>query len=178
MNIQKILNNNEIGNTYIDVNANNRMTGEENYPIYASKSDPTGISIAQELQRLQIFSTFKGYLTFGDCYSKAKIVHNIVNRLFPDKFVLAKGAMRIYCKETECLYGFNWNPPLEYHTWLQLKNKTGNPYIVDMALPGVILRGSASGDEHGKFITGMPPFAYVGHTGDDYGIWYQAKEVE
>lgn len=179
MNIQKILENNEKGDTYFDVDLENRMTGEEQYPIYAQKTDLGGMLIAQELQRTQIFRSFKGYLTFGDCYSKAKMVYNVVNRIFPNKFSITKGAMRIFCKETQSLYGFNWDPPLEYHTWLQLKDCDSNtPYIIDMALPGVILRGSSSGDEYGKFIVGMPPFAYIGKTGNDYGIWYSAKEVE
>ena len=176
MNVQKMMEENKIGKVLLDVDLDNRMTGDEIYPILADRSDGVAMVIGTELARTHIFRSFKGYLTFGDCLSKNKMTFNIVERLFPGKFELAKGSMRIFCKKTQCLYGFNWNPPLEYHVWIQ--KKENHAYIIDMALPGVILRGSESGDDKGFFIEGMKPFAYIGHTGDDYGLWYHTMEVE
>jgi len=124
------------------------MSGKENYPV-------TGDMISVDQIR-EIISKFKGLPLYAGCFEKAKIAQEFI----PGADIIV-GAMRILSKDRLSMYGYDFKPPLESHSWLMVQNK-----IIDFALPGTILRGLKERDEIGPFLIGREPIIIIGTVPD------------
>jgi hypothetical protein len=67
------------------------------------------------------------------------------------------GSLLVVSGDGKSEYGHYFNPPYEFHAWLQ-----EGPIIVDVALPGVIESGLMLTDEVGPFISGREPLILAG----------------
>ena len=65
--------------------------------------------------------------------------------------------MRVLSDDYKSAYGFDYNPPNELHAWLDVDG-----YVLDLSLPGVILRGLNLADEQGPFLKGREPAILFG----------------
>jgi hypothetical protein len=134
------------------------LTGNEKYPI-------TGHIMTTEAA-IKIQSYFGGLKKYWHCLEKALICRQLL------KFgTVVVGEMRVISGDGSSAYGYNFNPPFEFHAWLQLPD--GN--ILDFALPGVIEKGLNTSDEHGPFLTGVEPFILVGLP--TANLFYLKKEI-
>lgn len=121
------------------------LTGEERYPLIGG-SDYTD----SHTRPLQI--GLKGLPRYGGCLEKAKIAQ----REFGG--VIIMGRLAIYSAINGGLYRFDYNPPTEFHAWLQFVPG----WILDLSLPGVIERGMKMTDELGPIIEGRVPAILFG----------------
>jgi len=117
------------------------LTGKEKYPIIGNK-------IAEEKIR-DITSRFYGLRRYWHCLEKAQIAKKIIG--FGDIVI---GSLMLLDKDTNSTFGYYYNPPLEFHAWLEFNDGL---YILDLALPGVIEHGSELKDEYGPFLTNREP---------------------
>jgi hypothetical protein len=57
----------------------------------------------------------------------------------------------VYSKNFGSSYGFEFNPPLEFHAWVNYGDN-----IIDLALPGVIEMGCILKDKYGPYLDRKP----------------------
>jgi len=117
------------------------LTGNEDYEIQ-------GDFLKEEIIR-GIFSKLVGLNRFFDCDRKAKIAAGFL----PNSAFICFGSLMIQSSDLESEYGFHFNPPLEFHCWLQLDGNN----ILDLSLPGVIENGLTTADSLGPFLIGRTP---------------------
>lgn len=122
-----------------------RMTGSESYPI-------TG-GLVTEKEVRQIISRFNGLARQWDCFEKATITTQFIGG------TVAVGSLFIWNPAHDANYGHAFNPPFEFHAWVQLTRTQ----IVDLALPGVIEMALLSRDAQGPLVTGRKPFILAGN---------------
>ena len=121
------------------------LTGDEKYKII-------GKSLT-ERQLKKIIKECAGLKKNWDCLSKAKIAKKILK-----KGRVMVGSLMVNSSDMKSQYGFYYNPPYEFHAWLQLdKGK-----VIDIALPGVIDNGLNLSDDEGPFLTGRKPVVLGG----------------
>jgi len=125
-----------------------RMTGEEKYKI-------VGDLITEEDSKILI-KKFKGLCLYADCLEKAKIVKRYLNEVKRINALNVLGKM--YISYDGCIYGFEYNPPLEFHAFVVVGN-----CVVDLSLPGVIMRAQQHRDEEGQWFAGLKPFILAGN---------------
>lgn len=68
------------------------------------------------------------------------------------------GSFYIWSSTMENQYGFEFNPPFEFHAWVRLSNRK----IIDIALPGVIETGLNTCDQIGPYLIGREPIVLAG----------------
>jgi hypothetical protein len=127
-----------------------RMTGKENYEILGNllTKDQVG----------QLMYACTNTILTADCVKKACITKA---HLQDNNWKIAMGAIRVFSKDMLSTYGHDFNPPKELHCWLEKEDK-----IIDIALPGVIIRGLRACDELGSFLEGRTPVILAGESPD------------
>jgi len=100
------------------------LTGDEKYEI-------AGYCINHDTIR-HIFKQCKGMNRHWNCIEKAQ---RVIDMLGVGRVHI--GAMMVYSEDYSSSYGFHYNPPLEFHAWVDMPEYK----IIDVALPGVIERG-------------------------------------
>jgi hypothetical protein len=130
-----------------------RMTGKEQYEII-------GNLLNKEQLACLIYACTDCILT-ANCVEKACITkaHTSSGLLVKqDNWKIAIGSIKIFSKDMQSTFGHNFNPPNELHCWLENDKKE----IIDIALPGVIIRGLRAKDELGSFLAGRTPVVLAG----------------
>lgn len=142
---------------------NERMTGKEKYPILGQ------LLLVSEAEVLM--SRCAGLHTSADCLEKASVViqNQHLLSLIPkeSKLRLCLGAIRVLSTDGMSAYGHAFVPPNELHAWVEVDNM-----IMDISLPGVIIRGMNCRDQIGIVLTGRFPLILAGKVPD--WIWYKA----
>jgi hypothetical protein len=130
------------------------MTGTETYRIFGSK-------LTRDQLRC-IYEGCAGLNLYWDCLRKAFIVKQYLGF-----GVVVAGRCMILSADGSSSYGHYWNPPYEFHAWWQPWFKRGiSTDIIDVALPGLILKGSSSQDKIGFMLTGRSPVVLAGPHAD------------
>lgn len=135
--------------TRFDPQAQDIVPNKE-YPIF---SNDEGILISKDIANTLInaFHTLK-LNRYYDCLEKAKIA-----ALYLRAPEIHLGSLMIDSTEPNVAFGYKYNPPLEFHAWLE---KDGN--IIDLAVPGSIEFGSKLKDDIGPFLKGREPIIVAG----------------
>jgi hypothetical protein len=111
-----------------------------------------GLITKKELKEISTRCT--GLSKYWDCINKAIRTKQVLGR-----GSLCIGSLLIYSADDKTNFGYEFNPPYEFHAWLSIDGGKG---IVDVALPGVIEKGLTSRDEHGPFLIGREPCILAG----------------
>lgn len=119
-----------------------KMTGTEQFPILGRYTTPNKIN--------QMIKCCAGANPYWHCLPKAMIVRGIMTT-----GVVMIGSLYVWNDKMDANYGYEYNPPLEFHAWWQPRVDTTQ--IIDIALPGVISRGLITLDNVGPIITGRKP---------------------
>ena len=120
-----------------------RMKGDEKYPLIGNQSE---ISVVNSM-----IAECKGLPLYAGCLEKAIIAQ----RYFGGTIFV--GAMKVVSADGNSTYGFDFNPPTELHAWVSIEKG-----IIDLSLPGVIMRGMKLRDEIGPFLVGRDPSILFG----------------
>ncbi len=120
------------------------MTGEERYPILGD--------LVTEEEAVKVLRAFKGLNLYWECLPKAEMARIILGR---GKVTI--GEIRVMGGDYLSAYGHNYNPPYEFHAWLEVGDG-----IVDFALPGLIEKGLNTSDEIGPYIVEREPTILAG----------------
>jgi hypothetical protein len=123
-----------------------RMTGDEEFPILGS-------AVPKEVVQV-ILQGYKGLLVYWDCIKKAQIAAKILGR-----GEVWMGAAMVASADFQSSYGHYWNPPFEFHAWVEL----GDGLIFDGALPGLIQKGTETSDHIGPALVGRKPSVLAGY---------------
>lgn len=133
------------------------MTGYEEYPVIGSALTDQEIT--------KIIRNFSGLKTHWNCLEKAQIVVALLG-----KGLVTIGSLQIVSGDLKSMYGYEYHPPREFHAWVTLGKD-----IIDIALPGVILKGLNTRDEYGPFIVDRKPAVLAGKA-PEWAI-YRGKEI-
>jgi hypothetical protein len=147
-----------------DIDLQKKMTGREKYPILGNTIPHQDIK--------NILCQFEGLLLTANCLEKAKIVKQYLKTIWGYHVIIISGSICITWCDTQ--YGYHFNPPLEFHAWNYVEIKD-SIYILDLSLPGVIIRGKKFKDEKGNFLEGLPEFILNGRQPEF--IQYQSEEI-
>ncbi len=131
--------------TTLDKDRDKLMTGAEE-PIVV------GFAVSYELVR-EIMKAYKGLNVYWNCIEKAKIAQEFIGR-----GEVWMGAMMVASADWQSSYGHYWNPPYEFHAWVEL----GRGEIFDAALYGLILKGTETYDHVGPALIGREPVVLAG----------------
>lgn len=131
-----------------DEDAQELMTGEM-YPIYSYGDKVISEQIVKEL--LQTFFRLKLNRYYA-CIEKAKLVASYLGIAS-----IHLGSLMVTSTEKGVAYGYLYNPPLELHAWVQVKDK-----IIDFALAGTIEKGLKTKDDVGYFLVDREPVILAG----------------
>lgn len=132
------------------------MTGKERYPIVGD--------LVTEEEAVKVLTELKGLNLHWQCLPKVEITKGILGI-----GVIAIGEIRVMSGDFLSTYGHNFNPPYEFHAWLEVGDG-----IVDFALPGLIEKGLNSSDEIGPYLIGRKPIILAGNKPD----WIYYKKIE
>ena len=143
-----------------DLNPQQLMTGEERYPVLGS--------LLNKVQANILLKRSKGFQLYGDCLRKAATVYEFITS-WESKVTISMGQLFVQDPDGT-QYGFSYNPPFELHAWVDVAG-----LIIDLALPGVILRGKNMRDDHGFFLSNTEPVILAG--GVPYWLYYDARGV-
>jgi hypothetical protein len=147
------------GFSNITEDTNEILTGKERYPVI-------GNLLLQEEADL-IMGRLKGMNRFWDCLFK-NYTAQVLLRLKRFGAIQVAGSLMIMSKDLLSSYGYYFNPPLEFHSWL----RCDNGMIIDLALPGVIEKGLITSDKDGPYIIGRKPIILAGKPKN----WMKYKE--
>jgi hypothetical protein len=117
----------------------------------------------EEAETIQ--AMFAGLPLYGGCVEKAALTLWALQKMGLDNqsYKVVFGAAAIACNELDgsmTTYRHEYNPPFELHAWVRpAKNAQ---VIIDLALPGMILRGKRMEDDIGPLLQNMPVFALAG----------------
>lgn len=155
------------------------LNGEEVFRISGPKFQQIKEKPVAEAAKLvrerkqEIIGSMKGLKRRWSCIEKAILV-----RKFIGFGIVSIGSMLIWNNERNGTYGYYYNPPLEFHSWLVLNDQ---PFIIDFALPGVIEMGLRTRDEYGEILKNMKPYILCGPApeGLDYNTYeyYSGDEL-
>jgi len=101
----------------------------------------------------KLLTSFSGLQRYWNCLEKAYRAQRLLGR---GRVVL--GSLLIASGDGQSEYGYYFNPPLEFHAWLDL----GSGVIFDPALPGVIEKGLTTCDSVGPYIIDREPVILAG----------------
>lgn len=113
------------------------ITGKEVYPIIGDYPIPIN----------KIWPKLIGLKSSWNCIEKAQIVQDILK-----EGSVIIGSLIVWSSNFRSSYGFEFNPPYEFHAWVEL-----NSVKIDVSLPGVIEKGLNSIDEYGPYLMGITP---------------------
>ena len=136
------------------------LDGTESWPVLGS--------LLSQSEANYIIGKCKGMKRYWHCLEKAKIVAETLK----GNWVVVIGTMHVACKSMKSSYGFDYNPPLEFHAWCE--NFKGG--VIDIALPGVIEVGLKTKDKYGPFIIRRKPVILATNKVPNWLI-YRAKEM-
>ena len=139
---------------------NAKMTGEERYPVIGSL-------LSQDNADFIIGLLCKGLNPFWDCLPKALLV----KERFGFGHIML-GSCLVYNSDMSAYYGYEFFPPYEFHAWWQ-RTTEDNSVIIDIALPGVILKGNKVIDSQGPILYGREPSILAGYP--PFWIKYKAE---
>lgn len=123
------------------------MTGDEDYPIIGTRlGELRGRYIIREFGR-------RKFNRLWNCLEKAAVAWKHIG-----EGVIMLGSFHVISGDGKSLFGYAYNPPLEFHAWIELD---GNE-IVDVALPGVIEKGLSTFDDVGPMLVGRKPIILAG----------------
>ena len=148
------------------------LTGKEVFQIKGPKFQQIEDGSVAEAVKLvhvhkkEIMRSMKGLKRRWSCIEKAILV-----RKFIGVGIVALGSTLIWNNERDGTYGHYFNPPLEFHAWVELNQQ---PFIVDFALPGVIEMGLRTKDEYGAILRNIKPYILCGPASS--GLDYQAHD--
>lgn len=120
------------------------LKGTEVYPV-------VGDNLTQG-EYLRIVASLQGLKRHWNCLEKAFKTVEILER-----GIVVLGSLFITSGDYKSEYGYAFNPPLEFHAWVQ-----DGKDIIDVALPGVIEKGLQERDEIGYFIVERNPLVMAG----------------
>jgi hypothetical protein len=123
------------------------MDGTEQYPVRGH--------LLSAAQAKELMGRCRGLLLNWDCIAKAKLVKDYVGH-----GVVFLGSCEAITRGGQSAYGHHFNPPLELHAWWQPRRNS--KARIDIALPGLILKGLNTADEQGPFLEGREPFILAG----------------
>jgi hypothetical protein len=132
------------------------MDGTESFEIVGNLMSP--VQCAEIIKRCQ------GLTNRWHCLEKAQIAKRIIG----DGIVVV-GSCHLWSTDMRSNYGYNFNPPYEFHAWLHLPQG-----IIDIALPGSIEVGLNTHDDIGPYLTGREPFILAGKPLD----WMDYRPVQ
>jgi hypothetical protein len=143
-----------IGSTFFDDKDAPAMTGTEEFPILG-RYLPVG-----DIKKL--IQSCKGLNPYWHCLQKAMLVRMALG--YGDVML---GSLYVWNEKMDANYGYEFNLPLEFHAWWQpsandllrvvkIRSMKDIP-IIDLALPGVISRGTITIDDQGPILTGRTP---------------------
>jgi hypothetical protein len=140
------------------------MTGEEVYPIAGD-----GFLASSMVGHTDILiEKCRGLNLYWNCLEKALIVREYIGNGF-----VILGSLYVHNEERSGNYGYEYNPPLEFHAWWQPELRSGS-IIIDIALPGVILKGKSIVDEFGSILSGREPCILSGKPLD----WMEYRSLD
>ena len=125
------------------------MTGKENFEILGNAIQPEIVKT--------IVSHFAGLNLFYDCNRKVSIASHFLANLGIE-FEINFGELFVDSKEKSTNFGYKFNPPYEFHCWIGLPGEN----ILDVSLPGTILKGKLTSDNVGPFLIGRKEFILNG----------------
>lgn len=141
----------------VDINNDERLKGDEEFKILGN------LLTLKDMRILK--PQIAGLLRHWDCVEKARIARNHLG-----KGRIFVGSLMVKSGDYKSEYGYYFNPPLEFHAWLCLKNGR----IIDIALPGVIEKGIISEDAYGPFLVDREPVVLAGFPPE----WVTYKPVQ
>jgi hypothetical protein len=147
--------------TLVNSFTNTIMTGEESYPIIG------GWSAQGMVERSFKLFADGGLFLEASCWEKACMVKKEFFLGTKDMKIVG-GRIRVLSADLKSAFGYDWNPPTEVHIWLEWGKD-----LIDLALPGVIIRGMNTYDNIGPILTGRNPVVLVG-TCPDWIIYEKA----
>lgn len=112
----------------------------------------------------EIIMRCKGLTRHWNCLEKAKIAQRVLH-----DGVVVVGSCELWSRDMKSKYGHLFNPPFEFHAWLQLPQG-----IIDIALPGVIEKGLTTSDHIGPFLSERIPFILARKPFE----WMEYKPIE
>jgi len=115
-----------------------------------------------------------------NCIEKAFIVFDELLKIHTKVFnqiAVVVGECYVMSANGKSSYGFAFNPPYEFHAWCSVALNDGchKPYIIDLAMPGVIEYGTIQRDSYGPLLTGRTPM-YVCGTAPEW-IYYKPVKI-
>jgi len=133
-------------------------------------------SRAIELIRAMI-ADCKGLNPYWNCLQKALIAKKHMNEIGGVELggTVVLGSCFVHSKDMRSSYGYEYNPPYEFHAWLSYGPSAYSPIIIDIALPGVIEKGLGLCDQYGPILVGRKPAVLFGHP--PFWVKYTAREV-
>lgn len=120
------------------------LTGHETWPVM-------GPLLSKE-NCAKIMEKTKGLNRYWHCLEKT-----ILTRKVMAEGVVTLGSMYIIGLDYKSSYGFQFNPPYEFHSWLVVKDG-----IIDIALAGAIEKGLLTRDHIGCVLEGREPIILAG----------------
>ena len=135
----------------------NIKMGDSFYPMQGSAiTINTANTILAECKKQEL-------LKYWNCIEKAKLARSIIG-----VGTVYVGSLYIYSSDFLSRFGYEFNPPYEFHSWLQIGKD-----IIDIALPGVIEKGKNTSDEIGPFLIGRSPIILAGRPTS----WMEYKSI-
>ena len=126
------------------------MTGKERYPVFGK-----ALTLAQVNELLGMC---RGLNLYWSCIEKALLV-----REYLGFGVVVGGRCMVVSKDGLASYGHYWRPPYELHAWWQKSFEFGQRrLIIDLALPGLILKGRKVRDDQGPLNLRRKPVVLAG----------------
>ena len=126
------------------------LTGDERYPVMGTLLPEDQL---QALFRVSCAGTRRHW----DCQIKAEKLVNVL----PNSFIVL-GSLYVWSDDLNSNYGYEFNPPFEFHAWLVHRNRDGIIGYVDLALPGVVEMGLNSSDSVGPIVKNREPVILCG----------------
>jgi hypothetical protein len=123
------------------------LNGTESWPVFGD--------LLTQAEADAIIPKWRGWKRRWMCLEKARWIAQHIGG------VVAIGSLTIYSRKFESSYGFEYNPPFEFHSWVLSDRKRGG--IIDFALPGCIEMGMELKDQYGPFLVGRKPIILAVH---------------
>ena len=135
--------------TIADSDMQDKISGDEEVEFFGSFLTPLDVK--------NLWKKMKGLNVYFNCVEKSLIT---ARYLFDKRrhikhcgrISIKIGSLFISSAEGNGRYGFTYNRPFEFHSWV-----CAGDSIIDFSLPGVILAGSKMSDSIGKIISGRKP---------------------
>lgn len=141
---------------------------EDKYPIIG---DLVSKEVMDNVQKRLV-----GCQKYAQCLEKSTITRALLP--FPTRVIF--GSLRVFDVDWKAAYGFDYHPPFEFHAWLVTLDGRG---VIDVGLPGVILRGRKMVDDRGPLLVDRYPIIIAGVPPDwaqydPRAIYHQGRLIE